>query len=294
MNQAVFRFAPSPNGRLHLGHAYSALLNQRLAREAGGKFLLRIEDTDLQRCTPVLEQRMLDDLNWLGIDWDEPPLRQSDNLENYSKFIEILEDSNLVYPAFMSRREVNEIVMVEESKGSLWPRDPDGAVLYPDKDKNLDSAERQQRIDSSEPFAMRLNMVEAVKHVGKDIYWQEDGPFSDEFGFNNNVKADPSIWGDVILSRKDTPASYHLASVVDDAMQGVTHVVRGRDLFWSTSVHRLLQELLGFSIPRYFHHELILDDDDQKLSKSRNDTSIAEIRAAGATKADIMKMVGLN
>ena len=287
----VFRFAPSPNGRLHLGHAYSVLLNRKLADETGGRLLLRIEDTDIIRCTPVLEQRMLEDLDWLGIVWDEEPRRQSDHIDTYMEAISVLAEKGLVYPAFMSRGEVRAFIEAQTAQGVSWPTDPDNAPLYPDCDRLMNDADRRNLLDEGRPHALRLDLKEAIQTVGKKINWQEAGAGPD--GQSGQIKADPEAWGDIILSRKDVPASYHLAVVVDDALQGITDVVRGRDLFFSTSVHRLLQELLGLPAPQYIHHDLILDDDGTKLSKSRRDTSLSDLRSAGATPDDIRKMVGL-
>lgn len=291
MSQPVFRFAPSPNGRLHLGHAFSALLNQQMANELDGKLLLRIEDTDLTRCTPVLEQRMLEDLEWLGINWDEEPTRQSDNIATYESIIETLQDEGLVYPAFMSRSQIKATIAREEENGIIWPTDPDGSPLYPNYDRKLLVDERESRIENGDAYALRLDMEKALQFINSDLHWFEncEGPNS-EIGV---INADPAAWGDIILSRKDAPASYHLACVTDDAMQGITHVVRGRDLFWSTSVHLLLQQLLGFPTPQYHHHDLILDENNNKLSKSNNDTSIAQLRETGATVMDIKKMIGI-
>lgn len=289
--QPVFRFAPSPNGRLHLGHAYSALLNRKLADETGGKFLLRIEDTDTIRCTPVLEQRMLEDLRWLGIEWDEEPRRQSEHIDTYLEALEALEAEGLVYPAFMSRGEVRNLIEQETASGHSWPVDPDNAPLYPDADRLMLRDEREALLAAGKPHAFRLDMQAAIKRAACPLTWQEDGFGPD--GETGVVEARPAAWGDTVLSRKDVPASYHLAVVIDDALQGITHIVRGRDLFWSTSVHRLLQELLGLPVPSYLHHDLILDEDGTKLSKSRQDTSLADLRSAGATPGDIRKLVGL-
>jgi len=290
--QRIFRFAPSPNGRLHLGHAFSALINRRLADEAGGKFLLRIEDTDTVRCTPVLEQRMLEDLQWLGIHWDDIPRRQSDHIDTYMESVATLMDAGLVYPAFMSRREIKSFIEGQTASGNAWPVDPDHAPIYPDHDRKMPVSDRAALLAEGKPHAIRLNMQEALLYVGKQLFWHEDG--SGPEGQTGQIEARPEIWGDVVLSRKDVPASYHLAVVLDDALQGVTDVVRGRDLFWSTAVHRLLQELLGLPVPTYLHHDLIVDDDGSKLSKSRHDTSLAELRSAGATPSDIRKMLGMN
>ncbi len=287
----VFRFAPSPNGRLHLGHAYSALLNRKMADETGGRFLLRIEDTDTIRCTPALEKLMLEDLEWLGITWDEEPRRQSDHVETYLDAVTTLADEGLVYPAFMSRGEVRAYIEAQTAKGVSWPVDPDGTPLYPDLDKNMPTEERQELLAKNVPHSLRLDMSAAIQYVAKELSWQESGSGpQDETG---EIPVDPGAWGDIVLSRKDIAASYHLAVVVDDAIQGVTHIVRGRDLFWSTSAHRLLQELLGLPEPLYLHHDLVLDEDGTKLSKSRSDTSLAELRTAGATPEDIRKMVAL-
>ena len=288
----VFRFAPSPNGRLHLGHAYSALINRRLADETGGRFLLRIEDTDTVRCTPVLEQRMLEDLAWLGIEWDDEPRRQSDHIETYLEAVSTLEEAGLVYPAFMSRSEIRAYIERHTAAGNSWPVDPDQAPHYPDHDRLLSDQERARLLAEGKSHALRLDMRSAIQHAGKQLVWDEGG--SGPEGETGQVIAKPEVWGDVVLSRKDVPASYHLAVVIDDALQGVSDVVRGRDLFWSTSVHRLLQELLGLPVPRYLHHDLILDEDGSKLSKSRADTSLCELRTAGATPRDIRKMVGLD
>jgi len=290
-DQPVFRFAPSPNGRLHLGHAYSALLNQQLARQMGGRLLLRIEDTDLARCTPVLEARMLEDLEWLGIEWEREPFRQSDHLDVYEAVLSTLEMEGLVYPAFMSRGEIRRIVELETQKGFTWPKDPDGAPHYPDHDRLMDRDKREELLGEGALHAKRLDMAAACEMVDFPLHWHEDGEGPD--GETGSIEARPLDWGDIVLSGKQTPAAYHLASVVDDALSGVTHIVRGRDLFWSTSVHRLLQKLLGYPAPYYLHHDLVLGDDGQKLSKSQQDTSLAELRLAGASPDDIRKMVGL-
>jgi len=290
--QRIFRFAPSPNGRLHLGHAYSALINQRLADETGGKFLLRIEDTDTVRCTPVLEQRMLEDLAWLGIEWDTAPRRQSEHISTYLEAVSTLEEAGLVYPAFMSRSEIRAFIETQTAAGKSWPLDPDNAPHYPDQDRLISERERAMLLAEGRPHALRLDMQAAIAHVGGTLYWSEAG--SGPEGQTGSIAARPQDWGDVVLSRKDVPASYHLAVVVDDALQGITDVVRGRDLFWSTSAHRLLQELLGLPVPDYLHHDLVLDEDGSKLSKSRQDTSLSELRAAGATPDDIRKMLGLS
>ena len=297
MKQAVFRFAPSPNGRLHLGHAYSALLNQQMSRKAGGKLLLRIEDTDISRCTPEFEQQMLDDLEWLGIEWDGEPRRQSDHFEEYKVVLQKFIDENLAYPAFMSRREIKDYVEQYEGKNGPWPRDPDGSPHYPDSDRQRDKQQSQALIDQGKPHSFRLNMGKALSKLQNDqINFEEQGSGSN--GESGELALDPdkwgpNEWGDVVLVGIDAPIAYHLACVLDDAQQGVTHIVRGMDLFHATSLHRLLQELLGLPKPDYFHHDLIMDDNGRKLSKSDRDTGLCELRDAGATPKDVRKLVGL-
>jgi glutamyl-Q tRNA(Asp) synthetase len=289
MPPPVFRFAPSPNGYLHLGHAYSALLNFDLAQQSGGRFLLRIEDIDPTRCKPEFETAIYQDLDWLGIAWEEPVRRQSRHLADYRDTIEKLSARGLLYPSFESRAEIAKLVEQREANGQ-WPRDPDGAPLYPGTAKLLSGEQRARRLQSGEPFALRLDMTAACAIAG-DLTWIERG--EGPAGETGTVVARPEAWGDVILARRETPTSYHLAVAIDDALQGVTEVVRGSDLFWSTSVHRLLQALLGLPPPAYRHHRLVLDDACQKLSKSTGATGLRELRAGGASAADVRRLVGL-
>jgi glutamyl-Q tRNA(Asp) synthetase len=286
----VFRFAPSPNGYLHLGHAYSALLNFDLARASGGRFLLRIEDIDPVRCRPEFEAAIHEDLGWLGIAWEEPVRRQSEHIARYREAVAKLSADGLIYPAFESRSEIAGLVAQREANAP-WPRDPDGTPLYPGVAKSLSSDERARLLGSDTPYALRLDMAAACARAG-DLGWTEQGEGPD--GETGAVAARPEAWGDVILARKETPTSYHLSVAIDDALQGVTEVVRGRDLFWSTSVHRLLQRLLGLPQPAYRHHRLILDGAGHKLSKSTQATGLRELRAGGATPADIRRLVGLD
>jgi glutamyl-Q tRNA(Asp) synthetase len=287
MPPPVFRFAPSPNGFLHLGHARSALLNFDLARQTGGRMLLRIEDIDATRCRPEYEQAIYDDLAWLGIEWDEPVRRQSEHLPLYREAVDRLTRHGLIYPAFESRGEIARLVSEKEKSGS-WPRDPDGAPVYPGTGRHLTEAERAQKINAGAPYALRLDMAEAVARTGP-LSWTEEGAGPD--GETGCVSAQPEQWGDVILARKDTPTSYHLSVVIDDALQGVTHVVRGQDLFWATGVHRLLQQLLELPQPVYRHHALVLGEAGQKLSKSTQSTALRELRAAGMTPDDVRRLV---
>ncbi|HEU5276874.1 MAG TPA: tRNA glutamyl-Q(34) synthetase GluQRS [Xanthobacteraceae bacterium] len=287
MTRPVFRFAPSPNGFLHLGHAYSALLNVDLARAAGGRFLLRIEDIDATRCRPEYELAIYEDLAWLGLAWEEPVRRQSDQFEAYRSALARLDAMGLIYPSFESRAEIARLVAAREQE-KPWPRDPDGAPLYPGRARVLAAEERARRVAAGEPYALRLDIEAALARTGP-LGWREIG--SD--GAITAVAADPAAWGDVVLARKETPTSYHVSVVIDDAAQGITHVVRGSDLFAATSLHRLLQVLLGLPEPAYRHHRLILDAQGRKLAKSTQATGVRELRAAGATPADIRRMVGL-
>jgi glutamyl-Q tRNA(Asp) synthetase len=289
MPPPVFRFAPSPNGYLHLGHAYSALLNFDLARQAGGRFLLRIEDIDATRCRPEFEAAIYEDLGWLGISWEAPVRRQSEHFSAFREAVEKLSALGLIYPAFESRTEIARLV-AEREISSAWPRDPDGAPLYPGAAKSLSAEARRQLIAQGVPCALRLDMEAALTQVAA-LSWVEHG--AGPHGETGIVTARPQAWGDVILARKETPTSYHLSVVIDDALQGVTDVVRGADLFWSTSVHRLLQSLLGFPQPAYRHHRLVLDSSGQKLAKSTKATALRDLRAAGATPADIRSLVEL-
>jgi glutamyl-Q tRNA(Asp) synthetase len=289
MYSRILRFAPSPNGYLHLGHAYSALLNHDLAREFGGRLLLRIEDIDVERCHPDYEAAIYEDLRWLGISWVEPVRRQSEYFDDYAAALTELEARGLLYPSFESRSELNAMV-AELDRHGHWPRDPEGVPIYPGRARKLSAAERARRRAAGEPFALRFAMDAAVARAGA-LTWTETG--AGPRGQTGIVTAAPQLWGDVVLARKETPASYHLAAVLDDALQGVTDVARGQDLFWSTSIHRLLQALLGLPEPTYHHHKLILDDEGRKLSKSTAATGLRELRDAGSSPSDIRHMVGL-
>lgn len=290
--QAVFRFAPSPNGLLHLGHAYSALLNARLADAASGRLLLRIEDIDAGRCRPEFEAAIHADLAWLGIGREEPVRRQSDHMDDYRAALDHLIAEGLVYPSFMSRGEARAMVSASEAEGGDWPRDPEGTPLFPTVERRLGHAERRRRMEAGEPYSWRLDMDAAMARMRGELAWREEGAGPD--GETGTVAARPADWGDAVIARKEVPTSYHLAVSVDDALQGITHVVRGRDLFHATAVQRLLQELLGLPAPVYVHHDLVMGEDGRKLSKSRGDTGLSALREAGMSPADIARMVGLS
>jgi glutamyl-Q tRNA(Asp) synthetase len=291
MTRPVFRFAPSPNGEMHLGNAYCALLNADLAAETDGRLLLRIEDIDTARCTPAFEQSVYRDLAWLGISWEQPVRRQSEHFDDYAEVLEQLVEEELVYPSFLTRGEVRAILSEAEGDGVDWPRDPDGVPLFPTTERQLSQRERAARMAAGDPFAWRLNVEAATARIRGPLTWREDG--AGPCGQTGIISAAPTAWGDVVIARKEVPTSYHLSVVVDDALQGTTHVVRGRDLFFATTIQRLLQELMGLPVPVYRHHDLVLGDDGRKLAKSRGDTSLATLRAAGLTPHDIRRMIGL-
>jgi glutamyl-Q tRNA(Asp) synthetase len=279
----VFRFAPSSNGYLHLGHAYSALLNYELAREADGRFLLRIEDIDTDRCRAEFEQAIYEDLSWLGLSWETPIRRQSEHFADYSRALAKLATLGLTYPCFCSRGDIMNAV----SGRNRWPRDPDGSPLYPSTCKHLTREERQRRMTAGLPAALRIDMEAALAKTGPNLVWHELGGS----GQPRVVAAEPAQWGDATLARKDIHASYHIAVVVDDALQGVTDVVRGEDLFLATSLHRLLQTLLGLPAPVYRHHPLLRDASGRKLSKSLRAKSLRSLRQETLAPEDVRKLL---
>jgi len=281
----VTRFAPSPTGLLHLGHAFAAIT----ARDMGERFLLRIEDIDTARCRPAFEVGIYEDLAWLGLAWETPVRRQSEHLDDYRKALATLQAHRLTFPSFESRAEIAHMVGDRDVR-ERWPRDPDGVPLYPGAARQMKEADRQARIGRGDPYAIRLDIERATEWTGP-LRWSEAG--AGPSGESGDIAAEPAAWGDVIVGRKETPTSYHLAVVIDDALQGVTHVVRGRDLFWSTSVHRVLQALLDLPVPAYHHHRLILDADGKKLSKSTAATGLRELRAQGLTPADIRRLLNM-
>lgn len=285
--QRVFRFAPSPNGYLHRGHALSALLNQRAAEATGGRFLLRMENVDTIRTRPDFEAAIFEDLAWLGLRWEEPVLTQRHRFDVYAKALAELDRLGLLYPAFMSR---NEIAAAVEKAGQEWPRDPDGAPHYPGPERDWPESRRQAQTASGRPYALRLDMTQALSGL-PPLSWNAADPFGVEPDTTHS--ADPAQWGDVVLARKEVHGSYHVAVVVDDAFQSITDVVRGKDLEAATSLHRLLQTLLGLPEQRYFHHRLILDEYGKKLSKSQGSESIRARRQAGESAEALIAGLGL-
>lgn len=286
----VYRFAPSPNGELHLGHAFSAILTHELALRSGGRFLLRIEDIDEQRAQAEFIKAIKHDLAWLGLKWEEPVRRQSDHFGTYRAALGKLERLGLLYPCFATRREISK--MVEQSHASRC--DPDGVPLYPGIYKNVTSEEINQRRASGEPFALRLDMAKAVDLLKTKGHWPVTFSEISTDGKRETITADPERWGDVVIARKDTPTSYHLSVVVDDAIQQITHITRGRDLMASTDIHRILQIFLELPQPAYHHHRLISDLDGKKLSKSTGSKSLRMLRDEGVNPEEIWQVLGFH
>lgn len=289
--QRLVRFAPSPNGYLHLGHAYSALLNFDLARRRGGRFLLRIEDIDRGRARPEFEAAIYEDLAWLGIDWERPARRQSEHFDDYASALERLDEMGLLYACDCRRSDIARAI---DGKPD-WPRDPDGSPLYPGTCRAKPRRAAREALAAG-GVALRLDMDKASAWAGQGLTWREFGAIPPSLCGEEEgalIPANPAQWGDVVLARKDTPASYHIAVVVDDALQGVSDVVRGRDLFEATSLHRLLQRLLDLPAPDYRHHDLVLDERGEKLSKSLASTALRALRAQGWTPADVRRRIGL-
>lgn len=269
----VTRFAPSPTGRLHLGHAFAARFAHDRARENNGKFLLRIEDIDPVRCKPEFIDGILEDLDWLGLKWDEQPVRQSERLDFYADALQKLKDRGVLYPCVCTRKEIES----EIARMGHAPHAGETAV-YPGtcRGKHLDLS----RFDR---WSWRLDIEKSLRQIGESLFFVDES--------RGRVKANPAIFGDIILARKETPASYHLCSVLDDAAQGVTLVTRGEDLFDSTHVHRLLQALLGLDTPLYHHHRLILDAEGRRLAKRDQSVTIKFLREKGLNPAEIFAML---
>ena len=301
MAEVVERFAPSPNGALHLGHAFSALTAFDAAQRSGGRFLLRIEDLDRQRCRPEIEAAMLEDLEWLGLVWETPTLRQSTRFDAYAEALASLEARGLLYPCFCSRKDIDAALQAPQESAA----DKDGAAgpdgpAYPGTCRNLSAEERSARKSAGHAFALRLDMRKAIAALGgagvvKKLSFKELGRGPDGEKSRINLAPDRLIelCGDIVLARKDYPASYHLAVTLDDAHQGVTTITRGEDLFEATPIHRMLQALFGRPTPSYRHHRLIRDAAGRRLAKRDKDKALASLRAEGATPADLREMVGL-
>jgi glutamyl-Q tRNA(Asp) synthetase len=276
------RFAPSPTGYLHLGHAASALAAANWARTNSADFVLRIEDIDQPRCRAEFETAIYDDLHWLGLNWQQPVRRQSEHLVDYQTALLQLQKQGLLYRCFLTRREV----MAETSRA------PHGiGEVYTGPNKHLSETEESELLAQEKPFAWRLSLARAKDLLGQvwhDLGWQETGS-----GQSGLIKAEPEILGDVILARKDINTSYHLSVIHDDALQNITHIIRGQDLFDSTHIHVLLQVLLGLPTPIYHHHELIKAESGKRLAKRDGAKSLRELRKSGVSAAKVREMAGL-
>ncbi len=275
----ICRFAPSPNGLLHLGHAWSALLNWDLARRHNGLFLLRIEDIDRARSKPHFERALVEDLRWLGLDWPRPERRQSEFFPAYRALLDDLLARELAYPCFCTRG-----ALAAHAAGQTdWPADPDGAPLYSGLCRDLSPEKRAEKIAAGEKFALRLDMARALRAAPAILTYREfyEGETA------RTMVARPALWGDAVIGRRDVPASYHLACVHDDQAQGISDVMRGQDLEPATSLHVLLQALFGYATPNYRHHRLVLDEDGKKLAKSKGSTALRDLRAQGETPDEV-------
>jgi len=274
----VTRFAPSPTGYLHLGHAHSALLAWRRAREAGGRFLVRLEDIDAARCRAEFADAALADLAWLGVDWDGAVRRQSAHFTDYRRALDRLEGLGLIYPCFCTRAAIQ----AEIARAGSAPHGPEGP-LYPGTCRGRGPDERRRRIAAGEAFALRLDVRRALAAIG-ELDWVDEQA--------GQIRANPASHGDVVLARKEMPTSYHLAVTVDDALQGVTLVTRGEDLFTATHIHRLLQALLGLPVPQYHHHKLLTDASGRRYAKRDRALTLRALREAGRTPAEVRAMAG--
>ena len=278
---AVTRFAPSPTGRLHIGHAYSALFAYQLAKKAGGKFILRIEDIDSDRCRPEFEQGIYEDLAWLGLEWETPVRRQSDHFADYAAALGRLQARDLLYPCFCTRKDI----ALEIARSGVAPHGPEGH-LYPGICRAIPPAQREDKIAAGLPYAFRLDMAKAAALAGP-LAWRDHA--------KGEQTATPEILGDVVLARKDVNTSYHLSVTLDDHWQGVTLVTRGEDLLYATHLHRLLQALLGLGVPEWHHHKLLLDKNGKKFSKRDNAVTLQHMREAQKkTAEDVREMIGLS
>lgn len=280
--ETVTRFAPSPSGFLHLGHAYAALFAWQLAERSNGQFVLRIEDIDSARSQPKYEAAIYEDLSWLGISWPEPVLRQSERMGVYGAALDRLDEMGLLYPCFCTRKDI--LAEINRSAGAPHPRGPDGPV-YPGICRGIGNSERDERIAAGAAYALRLDVAEAAKMVG-DLSWH------DRTRGTQQVQADQL--GDVVLARKDIATSYHLAVTVDDAAQGITVVTRGDDLFEATHIHRLLQALLGLDVPEWHHTPMLTDPSGKRLAKRDNAFTLRELRKNGVAGEQVWALAVQN
>jgi glutamyl-Q tRNA(Asp) synthetase len=277
----ITRFAPSPTGRLHLGHAFSAGYGFLKAQKAGGRFILRIEDIDPQRCHQKFEDGFYEDLRWLGITWEGDVRRQSDHMDDYARALETLQNKGLLYPCFCSRKDI-----LNKTGDDINSMEGPEGPLYPGTCRKLSTEQSTELIKAGKPYALRLKMDKAVQSISKTLYWVDVT--------KGEIEATPQIFGDVVLARKDTPVSYHLCVTIDDHLQNITHVTRGIDLFFASHIHRLLQELLALDVPVWDHHGLLLDKRERKFSKSDQSVTIQSYREeSGLSPRDVLIMAGI-
>jgi len=281
MNSTVVtRFAPSPTGLLHLGHVYAAFFAENRAKSAKGRFILRIEDIDKTRCKNMYLEAIYEDLAWLGLDWEKPVLQQSFNMPNYRIAIDKLKSLGLIYPCFCTRKTIKD----EINRAGKAPHGPDG-IIYPGNCRTLSLLNQKEKLSAGVPHVLRLDIRKAIQISGK-LTWFDL--------LKGKQNAHPEIFGDIVIARKDVQTSYHLSVTVDDAAQGVTLVTRGDDLAITTSIHRLLQCLLGYKTPIYFHHKLLTGSDGKKLSKRDNSLTIRSLRQSGMLPEDIKRIAGIS
>ena len=290
MRQIITRFAPSPTGHLHLGHAMAAIKAFDRAREQGGRFLLRMEDIDVGRTRAEFEAAIFADLEWLGLSWETPVRRQSEHMSDYKEALTKLDEMGLLYPCFCTRKEIIAEIEQSQTAPHLTNTDKDGGLgghLYPGTCRHLDASEVEDKKAENIPYALRLNMEKALEMpLVWPLVWKDKN--------KGEIVARPEIFGDVVLARKDIPTSYHLAVTLDDHLQGVTLVSRGEDLFSSTHLHRLLQALLGLDTPDYDHHRLLKNEDGTRLSKRERSMTLKSLRRSGHQPSDIRKLVDIH
>ncbi|MEP0067815.1 tRNA glutamyl-Q(34) synthetase GluQRS [Pyruvatibacter sp.] len=286
MNSLATRFAPSPNGHLHPGHAFSALTAWDWAKANSARFVLRIEDTDRTRSRTEFEQSQLEDLAWLGLEWETPVRRQSEHMADYQKGLDRLTQLGVIYPCFCTRKDITE--------AAIAPHGPEG-VIYPGTCRHLSQDIRATKIAEGTAHALRIDATRALaiaeRLTGNRLTFTEEG--SGPQGETGRLPGDPTPMGDAVIARKDGVIAYHLAVVMDDAAQGITHIIRGQDLFFATPMHRVLQVLLDLPEPTYHHHRLIIDDTGERMAKRRGSKTLRDLRAQGTAPEDIRRLVGL-
>jgi len=287
------RFAPSPNGYLHLGHAYSALISSKLARKSGGKFFIRIEDIDLGRCKKEYEESIYKDLSWLEIKYEKNIIKQSECFDKYERFIKRLRDLNLIYPCWASRSEIKKFILSKSINKTSWPIDPDGQYIYPKIYKDISKAERSNLMLSGLDFSWRLDIEKAMSFAQEKL---GNKIFFEEIGLEPKGKRilEPNLYGDFIIARKEIPTSYHLSVIIDDAEQDINLVTRGLDIYPATSIHRLLQIILNLPETQWYHHNLLREDSGRKLSKTNKSTSIKSLRERKIKKDEIFSLIKSN